>query len=157
MGAIKDYLITVVITSVICSIALKFIPSKNPAQPIIKSICTIILITVMISPLINTEITDVSTYIESFDAEAKTLTDDGQMQANTAAAAIILEKTEAYIMDKAAQHGVQIHVTVDISQKGSLVPDSVTIEGDVPPYTKLVLQNLIADELGIPKEAQEWI
>ena len=67
---------------------------------------------------------------------------------------IITTQVEAYIQDKAAQYSVTVAVDVQLNSEG--LPTAVTVTGDVPPAIRNGLAEMMEQELGIEKEAQQW-
>ena len=70
--------------------------------------------------------------------------------------AIIKDRTEAYILDKAASMGLSLRVEVILSEEEIPKPITVKLWGTVPPYTKTRLRNWMEDTLGIGEEDQLW-
>ena len=66
---------------------------------------------------------------------------------------IIIARTQTYIMDKAASFGVTVDVEVVLNE---YTPQSVILKGSVSPGAKAQLTAWITENLGIPKEAQQW-
>ena len=69
--------------------------------------------------------------------------------------ALIKEKTEAYIWDKANRLGLSctVSVTAAAGESGIPLPDSAVIRG---PYSE-ALARCIEEEVGIPAEKQIWL
>ena len=72
-----------------------------------------------------------------------------------ALAAVIEEKTAAYIWDKANELGLscEVHVTTAAGESGIPLPDAVTITGSYSP----ALAACIEKEVGIPAGKQNWL
>ena len=71
-------------------------------------------------------------------------------------ARIIQEKTEAYILDKAGQLGLQLQAEVSVSETEEPVPWAVVLSGEVKPDQKRRLEAILEQELGIARENQQW-
>ena len=71
--------------------------------------------------------------------------------------AIIIEQLQAYILDKAADLGAELEVEILMPDDGSGQPQGVVLRGAVSPYAKTRLQQIIAEDLDIAKEKQQWI
>lgn len=67
---------------------------------------------------------------------------------------IIIEQTQAYILDKADDFGAGLEVEVFVKD---LIPCSVSISGPISPLAKSQLSRYISENLGIPSEEQNWI
>ena len=72
-----------------------------------------------------------------------------------ALAAVIEEKTAAYMWDKANELGLscEVHVTTAAGESGIPLPDAVTITGSYSP----ALAACIEKEVGIPAGKQNWL
>ena len=111
----------------------------------------------VISPWTKLRFEDISSYFADIQTDADQIIGEGEEIAADATVAIIKKQVEAYILDKAHSLDIDIEVEVAFAELRPLVPDAVTIKGAVSPYAKLQLQQMIADDLGIPKENQMWI
>ena len=70
---------------------------------------------------------------------------------------LISGEAEAYILDKALAMGFAPEVTVAVTVRESYpVPWAVTLEGEMTQVQQAALSNIIAEELDIPEERQEW-
>ena len=72
-----------------------------------------------------------------------------------ALSAIIEEKTEAYILDKANRLGLDctVRVTAAAGESGIPLPSSVTVRGAYSP----ALAKCMEEEVGIPAQNQTWL
>ena len=60
-------------------------------------------------------------------------------------------------MDKAASRGVSLLVEIRLSEDGSYpYPAAVTLRGHVLEHDREAISAIIEEELGIPKDSQEW-
>ena len=70
---------------------------------------------------------------------------------------LISSEAEAYILDKAYALGFSPEVAVTVSvRKNYPVPWSVILEGQRTPAQQTALSTIIAKDLDIPEERQEW-
>ena len=69
---------------------------------------------------------------------------------------LIKEKSQAYILDKAAELDASITADVTISEEELPKPLSVVISGQVSPYNRKRLESILETDLGIAKENQVW-
>ena len=71
--------------------------------------------------------------------------------------ALISQAAEAYILDKAEELDARLEATVETKVVDRLpVPWQVHLHGTVSRAAQAVLTDMIATELGIPEERQEW-
>ena len=153
---VRQYIISVLSATIISALAVRFSGKQQATAGIVKLISAVFLLITAISPLVKFQLQDISDYVDMIDVDADNIITDAQSQAETETAAIITDRTQAYIKDKAATYGADVTVTVEISQPDSLIPDTITIEGEVSPYIKEVLQKTITDDLGIREDRQIW-
>ena len=156
MGFCKDYLIQIVCAAILCVIATELVPGKTVSAKLIRILCSLYLTICVISPFVNISFSDFSEYIEQFDINAAGAVEEGKKNSAVQTAAIIKANTESYILDKATSLGVTIQVEVELSDTDKQTPNKVVLVGDVSPYNKLKLQQIIKDDLGIPEENQFW-
>ncbi len=90
-----------------------------------------------------------------WEAPAEGQASDYRKNQQEALAAVIEEKTAAYIWDKANELGLscEVHVTTAAGESGIPLPDAVTITGSYSP----ALAACIEKEVGIPAGKQNWL
>jgi stage III sporulation protein AF len=110
----------------------------------------------VVRPFVNHRKLDLSEIPVSKYQDGQSWIEDAQMLSRNALADIIKDRTEAYILDKAAAMGAAITVVVSVSGDEPPVPLGVEISGPVSPYMKLRLEEMIQEDLNIAKENQVW-
>ena len=151
---IRQYLLTIICATCTCAVVLRFFDSNTRFKPIITFICGLFMLITVISPLRNFQIGDIAGISTDFQLEAESIVDIGIQEANISKNKIICESVETYILDKANQLGVNLEIHISINGDGT--PVGVNIAGQVSPYTRSRLQQIISDDIGIPPEAQIW-
>lgn len=154
MTAIREYLLSVTAAAVLCSIVNSLAARTGTASGAVKMLTGIVLALAVISPLMNISLDSVNTFADGVEAEADAVVASGENYAQEAMADIITTRVQAYILDKAKALGAQIEVTVQLDR--SNMPAGATISGSVSPYARKALSEIIAQDLGIPTEAQIW-
>lgn len=155
MDSIRQYLLTIIAGAMICAILSKVSFRSTANSALIKLLSEIFLLILIVSPLIKVRLPD----LNNFFSEGILRTDAiayGESYAQIQSDEIIKESATAYILDKASNMQADIQVEVFLTDSSPKIPESVVICGDVSPYIKTVLQSMIADELGVPEEAQIW-
>lgn len=157
MEDIRQYLLTVVTASIISAIAIRIIGKTGAFASIVKLLAGIFIVITVISPWTKLKLNDLSSYFSDLELQAADAAQLGESLAVDAKASIIRTQIEAYILDKASE--LEVNVEVEVVITGTLVPqpESVTIKGAVSPFEKQRLGQIIADDLGIPREKQLWI
>ena len=154
MDGIRQYLLTIIAGAMICAILLRVSSKFAVNTALIKLLTEIFMLILLVSPLLKLKLPDFSAIID--DTMISDAISDGELYADTQVDGLIKESVTAYILDKASTLNANIHVEVFLSESLPQIPESVVIYGDVSPYTKTVLKSMIADELGIPEDAQLW-
>lgn len=156
MEEIRRYILSVCIAAMICGI-LKSLSEKSGASfHIIQVVCGVFLTVTAIRPLIGFQINDISQIVLPHSLDAEMIIDLAQQETDEAIGEIIIQKSEAYILDKAASMDVQIELQIQLSNGTTGVPCAAVITGNVSPYTKLRLMEIMEADLGISREAQIW-
>ena len=156
MDSIRQYILTVFSAAIITSIAVRFTANQRTVSKIIKLICSVFLLVTITSPLLKFKMPDITGYMDSFDLDASNIIDDAKSCVEQETVKIIIAQSQAYIEDKAADYGAKITAVVSATDPNTLVPDAITISGNVSPYTKYLLQHIIYEYLGIQEDKQTW-
>jgi hypothetical protein len=153
---IREYLLSVIAASIICAIIINMIENKGIISAIIKILAGLFIIYTALSPWTKLRLDSLTTYFSDLKLEASMAVTDGKEYSSQATAAIIKNQVEAYILDKASSMDMEITVDVIVEGTSPPSPGYVKICGSVSPYKKQRLEQIIVDELGIPKENLTW-
>ena len=148
------YVIRLSVVAVAMGILLSMMPSGT-SRTVLRLSGSILLTVIALSPLTELDLSELSGLRFSEMTDGETLAAMGMDAANDERNAVILDKTTAYILDKAAALGVEITAQVELDGEG--IPESVQLQGNVPELIRRRLSYVLEQELGIPKEKQEWI
>jgi hypothetical protein len=69
---------------------------------------------------------------------------------------IIKDESESYILDKAMSYQTPRDVEVILSCDDMPVPSAVIMKGNISPYVKQRMSLWLQEEMGIPRENQQW-
>lgn len=155
MEDLRQYVISVVCAAIFCGILLSLL-QKSSARDILKLLCGLFLAFTVIRPISQIGELDLSDFGLSYSEDAAQAAALGEKYTREAMAEIIIEETEAYILDKAEALNVSLEADVTVSLDDIPVPAAVRLTGEVSPYAKGELQRIIENELGIAKEDQLW-
>ncbi len=149
----RTWLLGIVFTSLAGGLARHLAPGGRE-QAAVRLVSGLLLVLAILRPLAG------------LAGAAPALPEDWQLDAGAQAglyrknqqealSAIIEEKTEAYIWDKASRLDLACTVTVTTAagESGVPLPDGVTIRGPYSPE----LARCIEEEVGIPAEKQIWL
>ena len=157
MEAIRGYLLSVTGAAVICAVVSALLGKKGTISAMGKLLTGIFMAITVISPLAKIQLSNADALWDDLSVDAAAAVAAGEEAANIELRAGIKSQTEAYILDKAASYAAELTVEVTLSDDDPPLPCAVRLTGSVSPYAKRQLQQLIAEDLGIPKEAQTWI
>lgn len=154
MEGIRSYLLSVILVAVICSLLPELL-RQGSAGRLVKTACGLVLTVTVLKPLGSISL-DFSGNIPSFQDSAVFAAEEGENLAADAMREVIKAHSEAYILDKAAHWEADIHVEIELSQEPPYTPVAVRVSGAASPQARSSLEELLADEFQIPKEAQKW-
>ena len=153
MEAVRAWLTSVVLVSVLLSAAQSLIP-PGTVRKAAGFTGGLILLLVLLRPVLEADLdrlaldfSDYQTAVEERQAELA----DTQTEAM---ASIIAEQTEAYILDKAGELGAEVTVRVETRTGGDGVP--VPWSAELTGAQSETLASALETELGIPAERQVW-
>lgn len=155
MADLRTYLLAVSGVALLCGIAGRFLGKKGSGA-CAKLVVSVFLLYTVLKPLGNLNTNLFADISFDVSAAAQAAVSRGEEQSQKAMAQVIMEQTEAYILEKAAEHHVTLQVKVELTKDALPTPVAVEISGTVAPYTKLQLQTWIEQQLGISKENQQW-
>ena len=156
MDGIRAYLLSVVAAAIISALSVNIIGKKDAQSAVIKLLAGLFLSITVISPWTKIRLNNISSYFETLKVNADDAVSAGTSVADTARDEIIKEKAEAYILDKATSYGASIEVEVTLTEATPRTPESIVIRGTVSPYVRQRLQEVMENDLAIPKERQFW-
>lgn len=154
MDGWKQYLFSLIVCAFSCAVASQMI-SDPKRKALIRLISGTILTIAILRPLsqVSLEGLLLAPLLDQYAADLCIAA--GEETAAEARAEYIKGSCEAYILDKAKALGAEI--TVQFLLEGNQVPVFAEIEGEFTPNVQMQLQNILTEDLGIPKENQKWI
>ena len=156
MHTIGKYLFAVIAVSLLISICKIFVPSKGVVGSVLKLVCGVILASVMIAPITNFRANDLQSFYNSIHSDALSMTNKGEEIAKTELSKSIEENLAAYIFDKASALNLDLDIQVLLNDEDIPQPTGVRIKGNVSPYAKQQLLQIICVDLNIGEEDIEW-
>lgn len=154
MTGLAQYILRVSAAAILTAVTQSF-PLEGAMRGLVRLVGGVLMAMTLISPLLTLRMPDMDDWMVSFETGAEAAAASGEDMAREALHGIITERTEAYILDKAAALGAALEVQVRTDNAG--IPVGVTLRGNCTWEAKLRLSEIIASELGIGKEAQQWI
>ena len=148
MEAVRAWLTSVVLVSVLLSAAQSLIP-PGTVRKAAGFTGGLILLPVLGADLEHLEL-DFDHYQAAVEERQEELADTQ----TEAMASIIAEQTEAYILDKAGELGLEVTVRVETRTEGNGIP--VPWSAELTGSWSQALASALETELGIPAERQVW-
>ena len=155
MDGICEYLIGVVAAALLCGIITTLTGTKGTVGVAVKLVSGLLMLLAVIRPWTSISLDGLFGWSDDITADGTGFVASGEMMAGEAYRAGIKQQTEAYIVDEAKTLGCNLTVEVILSTDG--VPSQVKLAGEVSPYVRQTLTNLITERLGIKREDQIWI
>lgn len=152
----KQYIIAVTAAAVVGCIAISTCDKKSAISAVVKLIVGVIMTLTVLKPMVEFKTADISSYLLSVNRSASDSAQAGSTWADSEVAVIIRDRCEAYILDKASSAGVEIGVEVTVGDQPPFIPSSVVVTGNVSPYARIQLSEIIEEDIGVSKENQIW-
>lgn len=156
MEGIRQYILTVICASVLIAIITAFLGEKKHLSGIMKLITGVFIIFTVVAPVISIEIRDFQDFYKDISEDAQAVVRQGELMTQQSSQEIIKQQLEAYILDKASSMNLDIDIDLTLEDAAIAKPKQITINGNVSPYSKKMLQTFFVDEIGIPEEMQLW-
>lgn len=153
MEALRQYVLSVVVAALICGI-LSGLVQNGPAKDTVRLLCGLFLTITVLKPLTGWDTDHLMDISQTISLETSAVVTEGERLASKAVGDIIKEETEAYILDKASELNVELTVSAILNREN--IPVAAEIEGDVSPFARRRLTQVMETDLGITKENQQW-
>lgn len=154
MDAVKDYLISIVAASLVAGIATGITKKSGSISSMVRLLAGLFLTVTVMQPIVNISFGNLQLYLDQTSADADHAAGIGRNTAETEVKQVIIERSCAYILEKANALGADISVEVVLDD---FIPSAVEICGAVSPNAKQQISNYITTNLGISTEDQQWI
>ena len=155
MEGVKAYLLSILATAIICGFVNRIVRNRANGA-VVRMASGIIMLLIVIQPLRDVEIINWKGFYFDMEEQISEIQEKGESEREKAVSQIIKEKTTAYIVKQAQSFHANISVDVILSDNSMPVPEYVRISGEVAPYAKQQLINIIERELGVARENQLW-
>ena len=151
---IKQWLLGIVLTSLAGGLARQLAP-QGKEQAMVRLVSGLLLTLAILRPLAGSGWEGLELAAGNFSLRSEEQAEAYRKSQQDTLSAIIAEKTEAYILDKANQLGLDctVRVTVAAGESGIPLPVSATVRG---PYSP-ALAECMEEEVGIPAKEQIWL
>ena len=153
MGALREWLTSVVVVSVLLAVVQTLIP-EGTVRKIGAFTGGLILLVTLLQPLLGVDFEDLELRLEQSRETVEQRQQELEQAGAREMAELIERQTAAYIWDKADALGLDLsaEVRVERGPDGIPLPVSATLTGT---YSE-ALSAYLERELGIPRERQVW-
>ena len=154
MAPFRQYVLSLTAAALLSGILLSCVP-EGSGRKILRLACGILLTVTALKPLGQLRLPDLDALTGEYRQQAEAAAAMGQEMARLEAHEGIRKALEAYILDKAAELGMDVTPEIFLDESG--IPVSIRLEGEISSELRQKMQTIITNDLGIPGEAQEWI
>ena len=156
MEWVRSYVMTVTAAGILCAIV-KNLSSGKAGSRMLGLTCGVFLMLAAISPIYSVDVTGWEGNLEDFRAQAQGAQEETTEKIQAQLDTDIESQVAAYIVDKGAALGAALEVEVSLeSRDGYSLPESARISGSYSPYIKAQMESILEQDLGIPRQRQEW-
>lgn len=156
MDTVQQYILSIVCVCMLCFM-LQTLFSGNPHMtPLIKMITGLVLSLTVLMPFFSNRLLEFDIEMKDIASESEAAVTSGELAARESMSAIIKEKTESYILEKANTLGMDIQAEVTLTEEDLPLPYKVAITGTVTPYARKQMGEYLQQNIGIPEENQIW-
>lgn len=156
MNQIQMLLFRVVAAALVFSL-ISVIPVRRGVRRVVNTACGALLLLTLLGPALRLKRIDPEDYLKRFQPD-ESLIDEAIQESRSQTRALISGQTTAYILDKAAALGAQVHAEVTLAALSEhyQYPYAVRITGRWTETQRQALSGYISQTLGIPPERQTW-
>ena len=156
MEVIRRYLFSLAAAALLCAMVRALVP-KGRMEGICSLFCGVFLAMTALSSLAGWSLPDFAAQLTKIQMQAEQARTGVEIRNREALCAIIKEKTEAYILDKAQELGLEIRAEVTVETKdGYPYPSGVSLSGPCTADQRHTLTKYIEENLAIGEERQYW-
>ena len=154
MDGLREYVIRVVAAALISGVVIRLTEGIGSGE-IIRMLCGLFMTLILLQPIIGRRELQWEFMLPQIRRQAEENVLEGVAAAEKIRQEFIMRQAETYISNRAAEMDTEIQAEIMLGEDN--LPESVVLTGAVSPLNKSRLTQIIASELGIPRERQEWL
>lgn len=154
---IREYLIGVTAAAIFCAAVRLILPEKGFVASASKLLLGLLMTLTVVRPWVSISMEDMFQWPSSLSNEGQQIVAQAEKTTTDALRESIKKQVKSYISEKALSMGTEVEADVSLSDSDLPVPVAAVITGAVSPYAKQMITQILTQELGITKEAIEWI
>ena len=158
MGAVRSWLLAVIAVSLLCAVAEALMPS-GAVKRVGRLVCGLVLVGAILSPAARLDVDGGRRSLERYLFSVQAREAELEHEVNGQMKIIIEQEYAAYILDKAAQLGLDCTVRVEcgLSEEGLYLPVRTEVAGLSTAGSQRELIRIIKEDLGVPEERQFYV
>ena len=156
MNSFFSYFYSLCAAVLLCGLLCRLLRGSFAAD-LIRLLSGLVVLLVMIRPLSGKPGIPLNGFLPRNEPDSESYILQGREAADDALTEIITQNLEAYILDRARSMGFDLTVKVILSDTRPPVPIGLKLCGELSPYSKLMMEEILVEELNIPKENLQWI
>lgn len=158
MAGLRGWLLALVAASLICALADALMP-KGAVKRVGRLVCGLVLASAILSPLAGLDVESGQSWLERHLASVEFQRAELEEEVNGQMKVIIEQEYAAYIVDKAAQLGLDCTARVECerSEDGVYLPARTETSGLWTAGAQEKLIRVIETDLGVPRERQFYV
>ena len=156
MDAIGEYILSVAAATILCSVARRMLEKKKTPNVVAKLLTSLFMTYTILSPLVGISVGSMGELSDAYERQASAAVAEGENYASENLQKSIKAQLEAYVLEKAEDLGADIQVSITLSDELYPVPRSIRITGQIGPYAKTRLKQIIEEDLGVLEAQQIW-
>ncbi len=154
MEGLRTYALTLVTAALLISVVLNLQP-EGISKELVRILCGIILTCAVIKPIVGWRLPYWGEFLHETQTAAQVHVETGTQLVRDSMDQYISQQLAAYIWDKADLTETDAQICFTMNEK--YLPQSVRITGKFSEKEREWIEVILTQDLGIPKEAQEWI
>lgn len=152
METVREWITSIVSVTMLLSVAQAIVP-EGRIRGIFSFSGGLMLMVVLLQPILDIDAGDMVFQPELYREQIQLRQEELEQASRTEWEAIIERETAAYILDKADTLGLEISAEVRAETGADGLP---VLSAELAGEPSEVLAEYLAEELGIPRERQEW-
>lgn len=156
MDRVQQFIVSITCGAILCAIVKTFFNKSSPFFGPVNLICGIFLVILFVLPWANIRLSDYSSLLQEFELEAAAASKEGSAYYKESMKAFITEKTQAYILDKAAEADLTVDAMVYLTDSDPPYPERIMITGNASPLQRERLSRQLCQNLNIAEENLIW-
>lgn len=154
MDDLREYVIGIVAAAMLSGILIR-LTQNSGSKEIVRMLCGVFMTITLIHPFAGRKELLWEPILPEISGLAEDISAEGTAAAENIKREFIKQRVETYILSRA--EAMETDLQADVKLGDDCVPVSVRLTGRISPLNRSKLTQIIASELGIPKEQQEWI